>query len=59
MAKKLVSVRMSDAGRELLATLQERMGVTQAGVMELALRELAKREGVPIPLPSPKNPGDE
>lgn len=51
MAKQLVGVRMSDTGKHLLDTLQVKMGVTQAGVIELALRELAKREGITLPEP--------
>ena len=56
MAKQLVGVRMSDAGRELLSIFTERMGLTQAGVIEHALRELAKKEGVPVPTTKQEKP---
>ncbi len=52
MAKQLVSVRMSDTGRALLDLFQDRLGLTQAGVVELALREMAERKGIPLPEPA-------
>lgn len=40
------SVRLSAEGRGLLRRLSRALGVSQASVMELALRTLARREGV-------------
>jgi hypothetical protein len=39
-------VRLSDAAKRLQKLLSEKLGVSQAAVLELAIRELAKREGV-------------
>ena len=49
MAKKFVGIRMGDVEQELLALLQARLGANQASVIAMALRELARKEGVPIP----------
>jgi hypothetical protein len=49
MAKKLVSIRMSEVEQELLETLIGKLGATQASVVAMGLRELAKKEGVAIP----------
>ena len=40
------SLRLSDEGREILADLSQYYGITQTAVLELAIREKAKREGV-------------
>ena len=42
------SFRMTEAGDYILQELCARMGLKEPGVIEQALRELAKREGVPI-----------
>ncbi len=44
--KKSTSVRLSDEGRKLLEAVAVKLGISQAGVIELALRVLAKREEV-------------
>lgn len=46
MKKNPTSIRLSDEGKRLLALLAEKMGVSQAAVLELAIRDKAKREGV-------------
>jgi predicted transcriptional regulator len=38
--------RLSEDGKDLLEQLAEMNGVTQTGIMERAIRELAKQEGV-------------
>ena len=40
------SMRLSDEGRRLQKALAEKLGVTQRAVLELALRELAKKQNV-------------
>jgi antitoxin component of RelBE/YafQ-DinJ toxin-antitoxin module len=47
--KQQISIRISDAGKSLLDRLQERLGVTQAANFELSLRELATKQGIPVP----------
>lgn len=46
MTKHPTSFRLSDEGIALLAKLAERLGLSQASTIELAVRKLAKREGV-------------
>lgn len=44
--KEAVGFRLTPDARRLIGTLASRLGVTQAAVVELGVRELAKREGV-------------
>lgn len=44
--KKQTSLRMSEEGKRLLELLAEKLGISQAAVLELAIREMAKREEV-------------
>ena len=44
--KKSTTIRLSEDARGLLARIAVKLGVSQAAVMEMALRLLAKREGV-------------
>ena len=46
MTKKATSIRISEEGKWLLQELSAKLGISQAAVIELALRALAKREGV-------------
>jgi len=46
MKKNPTSIRLSDEGKRLLALMAEKLAVSQAAVLELAIREKAKREGV-------------
>lgn len=46
MKKNPTSIRLSDEGKRLMALLAEKLGISQAAVLELAIREKAKREGV-------------
>ncbi len=40
------SMRLSDEGRRLQKVLAEKLGVSQRSVLELAIRDLAKKEDV-------------
>ena len=40
------SYRLSDEARRLLVLLAEKLGVSQTSILELAIREKAKREGL-------------
>ena len=44
--KPPTSHRLSDEARRLLAVLAEKLGVSQTAVIELAIREKARRERV-------------
>lgn len=44
--KHLTSIRLSPEARRLLASLAKQLGISQAAVMEVAIREKAKREKV-------------
>lgn len=45
-AKTSTSFRLSDQARALLATLTEDCGLSQASVVEVALRDMAKARGL-------------
>ena len=40
------SVRLSDEGKDLQTSLAEHLGISKSAVLELALRKLAKQEGI-------------
>lgn len=44
MNKKNTSIRLSEEAERLRKLLAEKLGVSQSAVIELAIRELAKRE---------------
>lgn len=44
--KRLTSVRLSAEAKRLWALLAQKLSVSQAAILEIALREKAKREGV-------------
>ena len=44
--KQPTSFRLSKEAKRLLATLAQKLGIGQGAVVEIALRYLAKREGV-------------
>ena len=44
--KHPTSVRLSDEAKRLLVALAQKLGISQAAVLQLALREKARREGV-------------
>lgn len=58
MPKKMVSARLTDQAHELLAELTSRLGVSQAQVIEMALRKFAEREGLAVAA-DPKRRGTE
>jgi len=46
--KKSLGLRLSEDAIALLREMAKRNGLSQAGIMELAIREKATREGVKI-----------
>jgi predicted transcriptional regulator len=46
MKKNPTSIRLSDEAKRLLALMAEKLAISQAAVIELAIREKAKREGI-------------
>jgi predicted transcriptional regulator len=44
--KKSTTYRLTDDARRMLVAMAERLGISQSAVLELAIREKAKREGV-------------
>lgn len=49
MATKSVGLRLSHEDEELRNALAKHLGVNRSSVIRLALRKLARAEGVPIP----------
>ena len=45
-AKLFTSMRLSPEAKRLIAAVAQQLGVTQTAVLELAIRVIAKREGV-------------
>jgi hypothetical protein len=43
---KRTTVKLSPEGRRLLVSLAARMGLTMTGVLEVIIREMAKKEGI-------------
>jgi hypothetical protein len=50
--KRSTSFQLSPEGLLLLKRLSRRLGLSQASVVELAVRKLADAEGVPRPEPT-------
>jgi len=48
MSKKQISVRISDEGDTLLKKLAEKRQTSQANIIDEAIRDMAKKEGVLI-----------
>jgi hypothetical protein len=46
MKKNPTSIRLSDEGKRLLALMAEKLAVSQSAVLEIAIREKARREDV-------------
>jgi hypothetical protein len=44
------NVRLSDTGRKLLEAMADMQGITHRAVLEMAIRELAKAQGIWEPL---------
>jgi predicted transcriptional regulator len=44
--KLLTSMRLSPEAKRLVAALAEKLSISQAAVLELAIRDKAKREGI-------------
>ncbi len=50
MAKKLFAIRLSAIDEQLMNSLRNQLGATQGSVIAMGLRELAKKEKIPIPM---------
>lgn len=46
MKNKPTSVRLSNDAKRLIKLLSEKLGISQTAIIELAIREKAKREGL-------------
>jgi predicted transcriptional regulator len=46
MKNKPTSVRLSDDAKRLINLMSQKLGISQTAIIELAIREKAKREGV-------------
>lgn len=46
MNKKLTSIRITEEAMRLRNLLVQKLGISKSAVLELAIRELAKRENV-------------
>ncbi len=46
--KKMSTFRLTPVAREIIENLSEKMGVSQAAVIEMAVRRLAKEEGIQV-----------
>jgi predicted DNA-binding protein len=46
MKKKATSLRLTEEGKRLLEALSQKLGVNQTAVIELLIREKAKKEGL-------------
>ncbi len=46
MDKKPTSIRLSDEAKRLRKLLAKQMGISQAAVLEVAIRELAEKKGI-------------
>ena len=47
--KKQTAIRISDVDEKLIVALSKKKGVNKTSIIVLAVREMAEREGVPIP----------
>ena len=46
MKKLLTSIRLSEDAKRLIRLMSEKLGISQTAIIELAIREKAKREGL-------------
>jgi predicted transcriptional regulator len=46
MKNKPTSVRLSDDAKRLIKLMSQKLGISQTAIIELAIREKAKREGI-------------
>jgi hypothetical protein len=56
MSKKQTSIRLSEEAQSLIVQLSTQLGISQSAVIEMAIRVLAKREGI---VPTPITPQKE
>jgi PIN domain nuclease of toxin-antitoxin system len=50
------SFRLSETARQLLAELAEQLGISQAAVLEILIRDKAKAEKITLKSPSQQRP---
>jgi len=48
MPKKPTNIRLSEDAKKLLTLLAQKLGLSQTGVIELAIREFAKKEKISL-----------
>jgi len=46
MKKQLTSIRLSEDAKRLITLMSEKLGISQTAIIELAIREKAKREKI-------------
>lgn len=46
MPKKPTNIRLTEDAKKLLSLLAQKLGLSQTGVIELAIRELARKEKI-------------
>lgn len=44
--KRATSVRLTSEAKRLMAVIAKKMGISQSAVLELAIRQFAKNEGI-------------
>ncbi len=49
MPRKATSFRLTEPALGLIKALAEKLGLSQAAVVEVAVRKMAKDQGVPVP----------
>jgi hypothetical protein len=52
MSKEPTSFRLSTDGRRQLDLLASQLGVSRTAILELLIREKAKKEGIALPAPT-------
>jgi biotin operon repressor len=57
--KRNTAFRLTEEVRQSLLVLAERLGMSQTGVVEFAVRQLAKKEGVPVAVRKQKGANSE
>ena len=51
------SLRLSEIGKKLLEATADRLGLSQASTIEMAIRKLAYAEGIEVSLPKKEKEG--
>lgn len=53
--KPQATFRLTSFAMDVIRRLSHRRGVSQAAIVEMAVRDMAEREGISIPPPDPKD----